>query len=416
MNPFDYNHPARQDIFAGRSSELEWVKQSFEKALYGQPSHLFLYGPRRMGKTSFLWHIKHLFQDFDGNPFLILIVSVGDCRNLSDLTKKIIETLYLEVQSQKNVVGKVVEFLRNNFRGIKIGEVGIEWNREESMFDEPRQFTRVLVQLWKKLAEAFKGLAIIVDETDPIIKDKRFAGEFIFSLKTFIEEIAEKGICELKFIISALPELYEVIPEYNQHLLRIFDIKAIEQFDEDAARILLRNGLKLASKKKFGLWSDEKRFTEDFFSACFRISDGIPYHLQLIYHRAFELDDDGKLTEEDFDRAVFGHQKKEGVLDILHHVSFGPLYQRAKSASSRSERLLTVLSEVGGELTLDDLQRHFPGVSRETLSSNMASLRSNDFLTPSKGQGIYTVSSKLCRCWIDRRVRKIPDKDICVGT
>lgn len=413
MNPFDPKNPADKTNFAGRENELREIKKSFETTLNGKANHLLLKGERGIGKTSIL---KHIQDEYENQQALIVFSRLGHFESMTELVKDIIVKFYetVEKKASKNTAQKVVGFLKDNIKGIKIeGIFGISFQDEKNLEEiVTPNFARVLTSFWDQIQDDFKSLVIIIDETDRLGKSSEFAEKFSFQMRSIIEEIGEIAP-QIKIIMSAIPEVVEEIQEAHQSLLRSLNLIEISRFTEKSVISVLEKGLDSSS--------DKKEYDEEFANLLVKQSDGIPYYVQAICCCAFEFDSDYLLNEKDFRKSLFGHDNVKGVIELLRIYLFDDMFESAKSAASRSPEILQFIAEKGGTATLDELDESLPNAPnkddeqhRKSMTTIMSSLRIIGFIQPSKlsGQGVYTFSTNLARIWVDKVLREIPDSDI----
>jgi len=410
MNLFDPKNPADKTIFAGRENELREIKKSFEATFNGKANHLLLKGERGIGKTSIL---KHIQDEYENQQALIVFSRLGHFESMAEIVKDIIVKFYetVEKNASKNTSQKVMNFLKENIKGIEIESiVGISFKNENDIEEIiTPNFARVLMKFWDQIRNDFKSLVIIIDETDRLGKSPEFAVNFSLQMRSIIEEVDP----QIKIIISAIPEVVEEIQIAHESLLRSLNLIDVSRFTEKSVISVLEKGL--------GSSSDKKEYDEEFANLLVKQSDGIPYYVQAICCYAFEFDSDYLLNEEDFRKSLFGHDNVKGVIELLSIYPFDNMFKSAKSASSRSLEILQFIAEKGGTATLDELDESLPNAPnkddeqhRKSMTTIMSSLRIIGFIQPSKlsEKGVYTFSTNLARIWVDKVLREISDSDI----
>jgi len=58
-NPYAENRPATPETFYGRAADVRWMLEHLAKPY---PDSLAIAGPRRIGKTSLLHYVSHIFR------------------------------------------------------------------------------------------------------------------------------------------------------------------------------------------------------------------------------------------------------------------------------------------------------------------------------------------------------------------
>jgi uncharacterized protein len=87
-NPFFYGgriiHPSQ---FVGRDGELNRIFAGLQTAQDGQAQHFSIVGPRRIGKSSLIYHIVQIYQQRLTNPgkykFVYIDLDDPHCQKLS---------------------------------------------------------------------------------------------------------------------------------------------------------------------------------------------------------------------------------------------------------------------------------------------------------------------------------------------
>jgi AAA+ ATPase superfamily predicted ATPase len=154
-NPFFYGgritNPAN---FIGRTKELQTIFSALETANSGQLQHVQVVGPRRIGKSSLLYHVTQIYKQRLTQPekYRIVYVDLDDahCHTLEGLLKYILSQLDI---SSKPTLAKFQEAIEelNHTQGIYPVLCLDEF---EHLSRRREQFPNEVFEAWRSLASA----------------------------------------------------------------------------------------------------------------------------------------------------------------------------------------------------------------------------------------------------------------------
>ncbi|RME87449.1 MAG: ATP-binding protein, partial [Anaerolineae bacterium] len=119
-NPFVFG-PRIEDPaqFIGREHELRHIFNALETAHSGQLQHVSIVGPRRIGKSSLLFHIQQVYPRYLRRPeqYHILFIDLDDarCHTLTGLLRYILHRLNLPVD-EKPSLAQFQEIVERRYR------------------------------------------------------------------------------------------------------------------------------------------------------------------------------------------------------------------------------------------------------------------------------------------------------------
>jgi len=230
-NPFFYGgritNPAN---FIGRTKELQTIFSALETAHSGQLQHVQVVGPRRIGKSSLLYHITQIYKQrlTQAEKYRFVYVDLDDarCHTLEGLLKFILSQLNI---SAKPTLAKFQEAL-------------VELNRTQGIYpviclDEFEHLTRRKDQFPNEVFEVWRSLA---------------SGS------------------ELAFITSSQTSLGKLIQQGNltSTFHNIFTYLELGNFTEAEARMLLAR-------------NTDRPFTEDEIKKTFKLAGYQPAYVQI---------------------------------------------------------------------------------------------------------------------------------------
>jgi len=249
-NPFVYGGRIEDPHhFVGRKAELQYIFDRLEAvAQTGQPQSISVVGPRRIGKSSLLYHLTQVYRQRLSQPEAYLCAYLdlesAACQTLSGLLGAALQCLLKQVQEEKKdrVAQKLHQQLQDIQGGHAVTLVEFEetvkdigrlpgsrrWpvlclDELERLVEEPAQFPPDVYQSWRSLISANQIIFIVA------------------SMKSLVE-LAQLGGLTSPFFNAfdhTLPPLGELTPAEAEELLergRTCD----RPFDDDECRRILR--------------------------------------------------------------------------------------------------------------------------------------------------------------------------------
>jgi hypothetical protein len=186
-NPFVYGGRIEDPHhFVGRKAELQYIFDRLEAVLQtGQPQSISVVGPRRIGKSSLLYHLTQVYRQRLSQPaaylFACLDLESAACQTLSGLLGTALQSLLEQVQKER---GEVARELRRRLQAIQSGHAVTLVEFEETVKDigrlpgprrwpvlcldelerlveEPDEFPLDAYQSWRSLISANQIIFIV---------------------------------------------------------------------------------------------------------------------------------------------------------------------------------------------------------------------------------------------------------------
>lgn len=249
-NPYIIGDIVRKSqMFFGREELIQSIINNF-KGKY-QINPIFLYGQRRTGKTSILFHLKKKLDGEFAPVYFTALEIFGEKLFCEDLMKKMIEELGYASMTTPHIEGDSFHVFKDRF--------------------------------YPRLKERLKGrkIVLIIDEYQRI--DELIAeGFYEESVIDFLTALAHDG--EIKIIISGFLQPDELLSNKWIEMLRSFTTKNVTFLRRKDAIELIRKPIK--KWMKYDDASIEKIIS---LSGCH------PYFIQLICHTMVECHNEAKI-------------------------------------------------------------------------------------------------------------------------
>lgn len=300
---------ARGDRFFPRQRIISQIV----KALQGN-ANIYLSGPRRVGKSSILYHLHEMeSKEFE---FIYVITESIDSEN------QFYKTIFEELLKSDAVKGflRVSEWAKEKFRTL------LEWVDEIGVFKikDPGNdsYLESLVDLLKKLHLEGRQIVIMVDEFTQTLENIMYTLTIEDATHFAQQNRAMRHIPEIqskvKFIYTGSISLFPIVEKIMGSLTAINDLKTIEvgALSETEAKDLINRLLSNHSR----LINEE---TTQYM--VLKIKWLIPFHIQLIVDECIDLSNHGdEINSEAIDLAFIQ------LMEIKNKPQFEPYFSRLK--------------------------------------------------------------------------------------
>lgn len=153
-NPFYYGGRIENpDYFVGRKAELQRIFNALETAHTGQVQHVSVVGPRRMGKSSLLYHVLQTYPQKLQNPtqyrFVYIDLSDPHCDSLPGLLDHILDGLHISHPAQPTLARfqETIQRLREKEHCTPV----LCLDEFEHLVEKPQEFPEALYDAWRSL-------------------------------------------------------------------------------------------------------------------------------------------------------------------------------------------------------------------------------------------------------------------------
>ncbi len=377
-SPFTPGRPVPTEYFVGRTSEIEKIERKAINATTGRIELAFLAGERGMGKSSVASFCRFLVEQ--KRQMVGMHVFLGGVESLEEMMRRIFDRLIKD-----SVETTLWDRIKGLF-GDRIKEAGL-FGLNLS-FDAPDQELRSLVhsfpesmqKILAKLKSDRKGIFLILDDINGLASSSAFANW----LKSTVDEIATSGkslpIC---IIIVGLDERRQALISLQPSLARILDVIDIRPWSDDECRRFF-----VEAFKKVNVQVDDVAL-----AFLVKYSGGLPMLAHEIGDSAFNLDDDGKVNDDDAIAAVFSAAEIVGRKHLQQQV-----FEAIRSEKYRSILRTLSASPVDPTFTrAQALKRLASDEEKRVFDNFIRRMRKLGVITPDAeaGPGAYRFTNRL---------------------
>ncbi|MEL4894045.1 hypothetical protein [Crocosphaera sp. Alani8] len=247
LNPFQFGNPVRLNrdyLFKGRRKFAEDIVR---RILNSDRPTLILYGPRRCGKTSFLYNLPRLFPS-DVLPVFLDMQSAAITNSEADFCQGLVRAIYKDSKSQGVLLPTPPK--RNQFKESPY-TVLEDWLDEALEKLEDRQ---LLLNL-----DEFEKIGTAINEGQISLK-------LFDELRHLIQHYDQLG-----FLFSGVKTLDEIGPNWSSYFISVVPIEMLYLEPEEARELLLD------PDPEFTL-----RYDEGIVEEVLQLTHCQPYLLQLL--------------------------------------------------------------------------------------------------------------------------------------
>ncbi|MDJ0658692.1 MAG: hypothetical protein QNJ42_04300 [Crocosphaera sp.] len=247
LNPFQFGNPVRLNrdyLFKGRR---KFADDIVRRILNSDRPTLILYGPRRCGKTSFLYNLPRLFPS-DVLPVFLDMQSAAITTSEADFCQGLVRAMYKDSKAQGVLLPKPPQ--RNQFK--------------ESPYTVLEDW---LDEALEKLED--RQLLLNLDEFEKIgtaISEGQISLKLFDELRHLIQHYDQLG-----FLFSGVKTLDEIGPHWSSYFISVVPIEMLYLEPEEARELLLD------PDPEFTL-----RYDEGIVKEVLKLTRCQPYLLQLL--------------------------------------------------------------------------------------------------------------------------------------
>jgi len=277
-NPFFYGGRIKDPSqFAGREGELRRIFAGLETAHYGQTQHFSIVGPRRIGKSSLIYHVSQVYENRLTHPeqYCFVYIDLDDprCHKLSGLLHFILQKLSIEHQDNPSL--EVFIEAIDKFREVQNRIPVLCFDEFEHIIKHKGEFPDNVFEAWRSMGTAGQAVFITVS-------------------KVTLDELIQQGNLTSQF--------------YN-----IFTLLSLGEFSEDGARAFLSLGRKC-----------DRPFTDNEFDKVIELAGHHPAKLQIMCNLLYDAKSDSQINwsnlETEYQKQIKYIFKKPN--NLLHIVDY----------------------------------------------------------------------------------------------
>ncbi len=247
INPFQYGNPVRlnqKDLFKGRQ---KFADEVVRRILNSDRPTLVLHGPRRCGKTSFLYNLPRLFPS-DIVPVFVDMQSSAITAKESDFCFGLVRAIHKDCRSQ----------------GVKLPNIP---KRSEFQASPYTTLEDWLDEALEQIAE--KRILLNLDEFEKIgtaIKNGQITSRLFDELRHLIQHYEQLG-----FLFSGVQTLEQLGPHWSNYFISVVPIEMLYLEPNEAEELLLN------PDPAFQL-----RYDQGIVEEILKLTNCHPYCLQLL--------------------------------------------------------------------------------------------------------------------------------------
>ncbi|MBU3911900.1 MAG: AAA family ATPase [Candidatus Omnitrophica bacterium] len=343
-NPFTPQSGWEPRVFGGREEAISLFGSNLESAVSIRPNHLVILGEWGIGKTSLLKQFKRISQS-KGNPACFCAISKFTKRD------RPLEAVYL-----------IAEEMLMGFPGADIDSEGLLklFSRHKSLSQAQTQFTRFLLELWRKLDA--KLAIVLLDDLQNLLP----ISNTIDILRAVLskEEIVRNT--RFLFVLSSTPSSWSMFIDKHDPVGRFFRKRlVVENLTNEEVKTTVEKTLKDTGVV----------FDADIKEKIYNYTGGHPYEVQLLSSHLYDSQIEGMVDASAWDAAL---------LNTLKELGKDYFTSLLAKASDRERDLLKILAEEKKPLSITDF-RNMMIVGRRARKFPIANIKNFLYRLEEKG-------------------------------
>jgi hypothetical protein len=396
FNPFRPNSIATDELFQGRSEEMQFIERSLFQTKNGNPQHFLIEGERGLGKSSLFLRVaqqakgEKAIDDKLFVNFIVLNIELDSSQSFFEIIRAISSELKNAISERE----KIKTLAKSVWDFLSAWEIlGVKYHKIDELKIQPYEVLNDLVGNLSNLINAAKdeidGIVILLDEADRP-SEKASLGEII---KLFTEKLTKKGCDKVLLGITGQPGLVTKLKASHESASRIFTVLNLKTLSNSENYSVVNSGLKIANR----INAIKTTIEPDAIELISQLSEGYPHFLQEFAFMAFEKDTDGKITIEDVKTGAFGEQ---GALNQLGEKYFHDLYF-TQIASNDYRKVLQAMAHYSDDWVNRENINSKVKIKDTTLNNALQALKTRGIIiTNPSQQGVFRLPTKSFAAWI----------------
>ena len=335
INPFTPGIPVPAELFAGRTQQIQQVRNYLNQTASGRLENLFLTGDRGIGKSSFASIVRRFAED--EHDITSVHLHLGSVNTIDELVRRIFEEL-AKAGFNQPWYSRIPEIVGKYVRVKKVGVLGIvevEFTPTSKELEHlVRNFPAALGGLIQSIKDDRKGVLIILDDINGLAESAPFANWY----KSLVDTIATQYLpFPAMLVVSGLPEKRRQLADHQPSLLRIFRPVDLERLSDEEVRDFFVNAFGMAGMS----------VNHDAIQLMGHYSSGLPIMMQEIGDATFWADTDGVVNKDD---AILGIGN--AAIDVGNKYLHPNFYDKL-----RSERYQAIIRKMAQSSAQDTFTR-----------------------------------------------------------
>jgi len=401
INPYRPNHPAPPGMFAGRLDEIKALENGLFQTKNGNPCHFLITGERGIGKSSLMTYIKPTAKgdivapDYDRFNYVVVPTVISNKSTLVSFIKLIERNLKRElgkVEKVRKYLDETWEFVQR----LKIMDSGIDratTNEDLDLIID--DFAYSLAQTCKRISNPEKGedvkdgIIIFLDEADNASQDLHIG--YFFKVVT---ELLLQHDCEnVMFIVAGLPDVINKLSESHASSVRIFTQLKINELAPDDRKYVVDRGLEAANEQN----QEPTTISSSAKNLLSTLSEGYPHFLQQFAYSAFEVNEDGEISEDDVGKGAF---RPGGALDSIGSRYYQSQYNEQIKSDEYRQVLEIMADNMNAWIKKSEIKEKFTGTDTALNNALQALTTRKIILRNVSKRGEYRLQHRGFALWI----------------
>lgn len=322
MNPFRKRTGIFPSYFTGREDELSELRDIYESTRQGAAEHIIIYGPKGIGKTCLLLKFQDEIKNIkEVYPVRIPLVEGNFNDIYSLIVDKCADALHIKVSHFWDKIESL---------GFNIPMVGgLNVSRNIPTTSPSVAIEKILKTIYEELNGESPVLILLFDDLQRIISDDG-PNKVLSILQSALVELNLKGM-NIMFVATGSHDIFSQIQDHVDSAVRLFEPYELKPltFKE------LRDAVLIPAKKEGII------FDEEIIEIIFKISEGIPYYMQVIAYKCFDEAVGSKVGVKEFEKAF------PQSLNILAQREFKGMYEKS---TTEERKILALMAESDKEV------------------------------------------------------------------
>ena len=267
-NPFFYGGRIKDPSqFAGREGELRRIFVGLETAFTEGAQHFSIVGPRRIGKSSLIYHVAQVYKTRLAHPeqYCFVYIDLDDprCHKLTGLLHYILQKLNIAHQDSPSleIFMDAIDKFRESEKKIPV----LCFDEFEHLIKHKGEFPDAVFEAWRSMGTAGQVVFITVSKVtlDELTQQGNLTSQFynIFTVLP-LAEFSEEGVqtflllgkeCDRPFTDNEIDKIIEMAGHHPAKLQIIcnllYDAKLSPQIDWDSLEAEYSKQIKYIFKK-----------------------------------------------------------------------------------------------------------------------------------------------------------------------